>query len=324
MELLVNKRHDPAFNLACEEYLLTQLRRELLMLWRNGPAVILGRHQNARAEIDLDFVRERDIKVIRRQSGGGAVFHDLGNINFTIINPLKEDDFSNYARFTAPLRDFLASKGLCAELNGRNDLVIGDMKFSGNAQAVSGDWILSHGCLLYNADLSNMTTALKPRPAKIASHGVTSVRSRVTNLADHLDDAPSAEDFFDELAAWLSQSCEGVYELSPYDLEQIDLLVQEKYRTWEWNIGSAPDYDFHREQRFDFGTVEIGLKVQEGMITQVGISGDFFGTADTADLEESLRGLPHQREALALALDTLDLPRYIYGVSASDLLELLC
>jgi len=324
MELLVIKSHDPAFNLACEEYALMELRRELLMLWRNSPAIIIGRNQNALAEIDMDYIRVHDIQVIRRLSGGGAVFHDLGNINFTIINPLRDDDFSNYARFTAPLRDFLAVKGLKAELNGRNDLVIGDSKFSGNAQTVSGDWILSHGCLLYDADLARLAFALKPRPAKIASHGVESVRSRVTNLADHLPDAPSVEEFFIELASWFGQSCQGVYEFNAADIKRIEQLKADKYGTWEWNIGASPDYGYHQEKRFDSGTVEVGLEVQNGVICRAGITGDFFGTADVGELESALCNLPHEREALLAVLSQMDVPSYIYGISAEELLELLC
>jgi lipoate-protein ligase A len=324
VELLVLKSHDPAFNLACEEYALKELKLELLMLWRNSPAIIIGKNQNALAEVDLDYTAAHSIPVIRRLSGGGAVFHDLGNINYTIINRLREDDFSNYARFTAPLRDFLKHKGLQAELNGRNDLVIDDMKFSGNAQTVSGEWILSHGCLLFSADLSRMAGALRPRPAKIKSHGVESIRSRVTNLADHLPSALSADGFFSELADWFAQSCAGTFELCTRDLERIEQLRAEKYLAWEWNIGASPDYSYYREKRFDSGTVELGLEVQDGMIRRVGISGDFFGMADVGELESALCEVPHRREALWAALTRLDVPRYIYSVSAEELLELLC
>ena len=186
MLLVHNNCLDPAFNLALEEYLLTSFEEEVLCLWRNRRAIVVGKNQNTVAELDPEFVREHNIAVVRRLTGGGAVFHDPGNINYTLIRSCGKDDFNNYAKFTAPILNYLASLGIRAELSGRNDLVIDSMKCSGSAQTVRAGRILHHGCLLFSADLSQLTGALRPRPVKLQSNGVASVRSRVTNIADHL------------------------------------------------------------------------------------------------------------------------------------------
>ncbi|MCL2617713.1 MAG: lipoate--protein ligase family protein, partial [Defluviitaleaceae bacterium] len=167
MRLIHNTSQDPAFNLALEEYLLTGTDTELIMLWRNGPSVIIGNNQNAVEEIDADYVRANNIDVVRRMSGGGAVFHDLGNINYTIINNGRAGDFGGYAAFTAPVRGYLRRIGINAEFSGRNDLVIDGRKFSGNAQAAKNGRIMHHGCILFDADFNDLARSLKPKAEKI-------------------------------------------------------------------------------------------------------------------------------------------------------------
>lgn len=324
MELVINHSTAPAFNLALEEYALTRMERELIILWRNAASVIIGRNQNAVEEMDMDYVRTHGITVIRRQSGGGAVFHDLGNINYTVIHRLGEDDFSNYHKFTAPICAFLRTLGVDARLEGRNDLLIDGMKFSGNAQAVKNGRIMHHGTILFNADVTQLAGALRPRPAKIASKGIKSVRSRVTNVAEHLPEPMAVEEFFDRLANYFRQETGqiGEYELTPEDIAAVNCLVEEKYGLWEWNIGRSPAYNFERSARFPFGIVDLRLEVKDGVIVMASLFGDFFGVRDKAALEQRLCGVRHDRATVREALADIDLALYIHGITREQLLNL--
>lgn len=325
MQLVINRSTDPAFNLALEEHALTAMERDVIMLWRNAPAVIIGRNQNAVEEMDMDFIREHGIAVIRRQSGGGAVFHDLGNINFTVIHKLGEEDFSDYRKFTAPICAFLRELGVDARLEGRNDLVIDGMKFSGNAQAVKNGRIMHHGTILFDADVTRLAEALRPRPAKVESKGIKSVRSRVTNVARHLPAPMTVEEFFERLADYFRSGDEitgGEYALTPADIAAVDRLVAEKYGTWEWNFGRSPAYNYEKSARFPFGIVDLRLEVKDGKIEAGHIFGDFFGIADKAALEEALTGVRHDREAVEEAVAALDLQQYIHGITRDEFLDL--
>ena len=326
MYLLENNCTDPAWNLALDEYLLTRFPGEVLTLWRNGPSVIIGKNQNALEEIDLDFIRAHQIPVVRRLTGGGAVFHDLGNINYTLVQPCGVGDFNNYAKFTKPIVDFLATLGVRAELSGRNDLLVDGQKFSGNAQAVRDGRILHHGTLLFSADLSRLSGALRPRDIKLESKGVKSVSSRVTNLAAHLPAPMAVEEFLDRLRAYFLKT---VPDLTPYTLTEadrtaVDTLREEKYGTWEWNFGSAPRYTWSRALKFPFGLVDARLDVDRGVIRSAALYGDYFGQLDSAGLAQQLVGLPHRREALLPVLQALPLGDYITGITTEELLQLLC
>lgn len=322
MQLVINRATDPAFNLALEEYALTGMDRDIIMLWRNESSVIIGRNQNAVEEMDMDFVREHGITVIRRQSGGGAVFHDLGNINYTVIHALGEDDFSNYRKFTAPICEFLRGLGVDARLEGRNDLLIGGAKFSGNAQAVKGGRIMHHGTILFDADVTRLVGALKPKAAKIESKGVKSVRGRVTNVAEHLPQPMTVEQFFERLAAFFGERTDGQYQLTDADTAAVWTLVEEKYGTWEWNIGCSPAYGYDRSERFPFGVVDVRLSVEDGIIREARIFGDFFGILEIAELEARLTGVRHEAASVREALGGLNLDHYIHGIAVEQLLSL--
>lgn len=322
MRLIINHSIDPAFNLALEEYALTQMNQDVIMLWRNKASIIIGRNQNAVEEMNMDFVRDNGITVIRRQSGGGAVFHDLGNINFTVIHALEQDDFSNYAKFTAPVVEFLQGLGVDACLSGRNDLVIGQAKFSGNAQAVKGGRIMHHGTILFNADVSWLAEALRPSLAKIESRGVKSVRGRVTNVADHLPQNMTVEQFFEQLTGFFRARTEGEYALSPADIDAVRRLVEKKYATWEWNIGKSPAYGQRKSERFPFGTVDIRLSIEHGAISEAHIFGDFFGIREINELEARLNGIRHDKEIIQATLSGLDLGSYIHGITTEQFINL--
>ena len=325
MLLISHDCTDPAWNLALDEYLLTHFTEEVLSLWRNGPSVIVGRNQNALEEIDQDFVRARGIAVVRRLTGGGAVFHDLGNVNYTLVQPYQEGDFNNYAKFTRPIVDFLAELGVRAELSGRNDLLVEGRKCSGNAQAVRGGRILHHGTLLFSADLSRLSGALRPRDIKIQSKGVKSVSSRVTNLAGHLPEPMRVEAFLDRLRAWfLARPGVRPYQLTAEDRAAVDALRAAKYGAWAWNFGASPRYTWARAAKYPFGLVDVRLRVEGGVIQEAVLYGDYFGRRDSGELAAALAGLPHRREAVGEPLRALPLGDYIAGMEPEELLDLLC
>lgn len=325
MYLMRNDSTDPAWNLALEEHVLTGLTGSFVLLWRNARAVIIGRNQNATEEVDWDYAKERGISVNRRISGGGAVFHDLGNVNYTVIKDQGQNDFSNYAEFSGPVLDFLETLGVKAQLSGRNDLTVNGMKISGNAQASKGGRILHHGTLLYNVSVGDLAGVLRPSQAKISSKGIKSVRSRVTNIIDHLPEKLTAEDFMEKLYRHYLAALPQVeeYRLTEADRAAVDRLAAEKYAKWEWNVGRSPDYDMQKSARFDFGTVDVRLTVAEGHIREARIYGDFFGMEEIAGLERVLIGVRHDRDSLAAALTGLDLGRYIHGMEPDGFLSLL-
>jgi len=328
MLLVKDENHNPPRNIAMDEYMLTGFTDQVARLWRNDKAVIIGRNQNAVEEIDMDFVREHDVTVVRRLSGGGAVFHDLGNICFTFVTPCGSSDFNNYAKFTAPIRDYLRTLGVQAELSGRNDLTVDGMKISGNAQTVQGGRIMHHGTLLFSLNFNDLVGALRPKDLKIQSKGIKSVRSRVTNIAAHLKTPMTVEQFQAGLEEYLLRS---IPDLKPYtftarDQQNIDRLVEQRYTNWDWNFGHSPACDIRHSERFDCGIVETALRLEEGHISQLTIYGDFFGIRDKAELEQRLCGVRYERAALEAALAPLGdqgLGEYISGITTGQFCELL-
>ena len=325
MRLIINKNESPYFNLALEEHFLTGTEIEAVILWRNSASVIIGRNQNTIEEINLDYVRERNIPVVRRLSGGGAVFHDPGNINYTIIRNIREGDFNNYKHFTKPIIEYLQTLGVRAELEGRNDLTINGAKFCGNAQAARGNRILHHGCILYSADFTNLAGALAPRDIKFTSHGVKSVRKRVTNIADHMSVPMTAQNFLEGLSQYFAGHIEGIepYSLSPDDISEATRLGAEKYSSWEWNFGASPAYNMKRSRRYDFGLIDVLMSVERGEIREIHIFGDFFGVRDKEELEKFLVGARHDRESITSALRAVDIAEYIRGMDTDKFVDLI-
>lgn len=317
---------DPYFNLASEQFLMDQHPTEpIFMLWRNEAAVIIGKNQNAYAEIDTEFVREKNIKVVRRLTGGGAVFHDLGNVNFTFIVPeCREIDF---ARFTEPVISALRELGANAALSGRNDITIDGMKVSGNAACVYNGCTMHHGTLLFSADLSRLAGALKPNPAKIRSKGITSVRSRVTNIASHLNRTMTTEEFLAFIEAYASRRY-GVEPRSFTEAENAEIaaLADSRYARWEWNFGKSNAFEAAYAHYFEFGTVEAAVTIEQGKIKALSIGGDFFGTRDIAELAEALIGVRCDVDSMKNAIESLSVPLsdYILGGTAAEIATLIC
>lgn len=325
MLLIYNDRIDPYFNLASEQHLLDSYAEPIIMLWRNDNAVIVGKNQNTIEEIDPDYVQEHGIKVVRRLTGGGAVFHDLGNINYTIIQPYDQASFCDYEFFTRPICGFLRSLGIDASLSGRNDLLIGGSKFSGNAQTLYKGKHMHHGTLMFQADIDHMSRALNPHPLKLQSKGIKSVSSRVTNISAHLNSSMTAAEFLAALYAYLKNSRDDITEhtLSEQDIRAIQKLANEKYSTWEWNYGKSPEYTLRGNRLFSFGMVDARLSVENGVISNAVIFGNFFGSRDISELERALVGLRHTRENILKVLSTIQINDYIVGISPEQFCELV-
>lgn len=347
MLLIINDSSNAYYNLAAEEYLIDNFDEDIVMLWRNDNTVVVGKNQNTIEEIDSRYVEAKGIRVVRRLTGGGAVFHDMGNVNYTIIQSYREGLFSNYAYFTEAVRDFLQERGVKAELSGRNDLLIEGKKFSGNAQCVRHGRMMHHGTLMFCSDVKDISGALTPNQKKTESKGVRSVSSHVTNISSHLkqthlqqagidtvvavdatskaDAAMTVEDFMAQLYAfYLHRFPEAVpYELSQDDRAAIQKLADEKYSTWEWNYGASPAFAVSASRKFDFGLVDVRLNVRRGRIEDIRIFGDYFGIQSISEIETLLVGIAYRADAIAAALTGLDLGEYISGMTVEDLTTLI-
>ncbi len=325
--MLCITRHetDPYFNLAAEEYVMDHFDRDCFMLWRNAPAIIVGRHQNTLAEINHDYVRQHNIPVVRRMSGGGAVFHDLGNLNFTFIAAGDANTQVDFRRFTRPILDALRGLGVDARFEGRNDLTIDGRKFSGNAEYIHKGRILHHGTLLFSAQMADVAAALRPDPAKFADKAVKSVRSRVTNISEHLPQPMTVLEFRDCLMEYVMAETPDAeaYTFTATDRAAIERLRDTKYATWEWNYGHSPRYNFNKRLRTTGGTVEVTLDVADGIIRAARFYGDYFTRRDPAELAAALVGATHREDELRERLAEFDVPGYFVNVSADELLAIL-
>lgn len=332
MRIIENRSVDPYFNLAAEEYLLEYADTDVFMLWRNQNAVVIGRNQNAWAEVNVPYTEEHGISVVRRLSGGGAVFHDLGNVNFTYITTPPLDRTIDFSRFTAPILQALSELGVQAAADGRNDLTAGGAKISGNAQCVfrrqdGSERLLHHGTLLLGADLSHLSGALLVSPEKIRSKGIASVRSRVANLRDIPGfPAMTTEAFMQHLLHCAERQGDAFrLPLTQAETEGILVLREKKYQTWEWNFGASMRHDASCRARFPFGGICADFSVREGKIHDLRLHGDYFGCAPVSVLEHALEDVPLREDALRQAMQSLPSPvgEYIAGAQMDDLTALL-
>ena len=324
--MLIIKRHntDPCFNLATEEYVLKEIPDDSFMLWRNAPSIIVGKHQNTLAEINVDYVKHNNIPVVRRLSGGGAVFHDLGNLNFTFIQTGKPDLLVDFRKYTQPILDVLLKLQIDARFEGRNDLTIGGKKFSGNAEHIWKHRVLHHGTLLFSSRMADLSHALNADPLKFRDKAVKSVRSRVTNISEHLKkpiDVMMFADLIQEHIITMYPDAAS-YDLGDDDHQKINELVRTKYSTWEWNFGYSPNYNFKKILRTEkSGTIEFDIDVKNGTILHIKIFGDYFSKFETEDIEEALTGIPHEESEIRKALERFNLSDYFANLSIGEFLE---
>ncbi len=327
MRYIESDSTDPHYNLALEEYVFNGLPKEdeYFMLWQNDNAIIIGKHQNAVEEINAAFVRERDIKVVRRLSGGGAVYHDLGNLNFTFVSDGNENSGLDLASFCVPVVKALASLGVEAEISGRNDITIDGKKFSGNAQYQRGGRVMHHGTIMFDSNLETLSAALRVSADKIESKGVKSVRSRVTNVKEHLPDPRmTVEDFKKALRDFMArENGMEAYELTAEDRAAVEAL-RGRYESWEWNYGNSPAYDILKERRVEgCGKVQAYMKVEKGLIKSCAMRGDYFGAEDAAELEGALVGRELNEGSIRAALEGIDVGRCIRNLTPGQLTEIL-
>lgn len=316
---------NPYFNLAMEEYLFTQYRgeREFFLLWQNDNTIVVGRHQNTAEEINAETVQTLGVRVARRLSGGGAVYHDTGNLNYTFITEDGQEAEFDFQIFARPVVDALTHFGVPAEFNGRNDLTIRGLKFCGNSQYAKRGRILHHGCIMLDSNLTVVADVLRAKEAKFRSKSSKSVRSRVTTINQQAPCPIAMEQFKQALLECVSTRQEIEFgALSQEDLAAIRQLQQEKYETCEWNFGNSPAYDVRLEEKFPMGLVTAYLSVEQGCIRSVRFFGDFFGNEELNGLEQQLEGV-RLDDTLESKLEVMDIDRYMKGISAKELCHLL-
>ncbi len=313
---------DPRYNLAFEEYILTHRREsDYLILWQNASSVIVGRNQNTVQEVNEPFVREQGISVVRRNTGGGAVYHDLGNLNYSFICDAEETEKRTAQRFTAPVVAALKALGLDAESSGRNDILVSGCKVSGTAEQLHQGRVLHHGTLLFHSDSDTIMKALTPDPLKLQSKGIRSVKSRVGNIRDFLPKPMTLTQFWDYLKTALSGSGFTPGFVTEDELLQIRKLKESKYDTWEWNYGSAPKFQLCCKDRWDGGILEIHLSVERGLIREIRIFGDFMALTPCTHLENALIGCPYRKDAIANAINPIPFSDCLGGITKEEFLE---
>ena len=323
MRYLLNESTDAYFNLASEEYLLKHTTDDIFYLWRNDNAIIVGKNQNTLSEINVDYVKEKNIKVVRRLTGGGAVYHDLGNINYTFIENNKKS-FNDFRGFCKPIIKALNEIGVEAEFTGRNDMTIQGKKFSGTAQCKYKDRVMHHGTLLFSSVKADISGALKPRDIKFTDKSVKSVASRITNISEYLPQPMEIIEFRDRLMTSVTGSENSHIEyFTPAEIDEIKKLRDEKYSKWEWNFGQSPKFSMTKEGKFPGGTLEVTLEVKHGVIENFRIYGDFFGTKDVEQLENQLIGIRHNEESVRSVMKNIELSDFMVNITVDDLLSLM-
>ncbi len=315
---------DPCFNLAFEQYLLEhKTEGDWLMLWQNANTVVIGMNQNTAEEINAAFVKEHDITVVRRMTGGGAVYHDLGNLNYSFITDVGDKSSLSIEQFSRPVCRALESLGLEASVGGRNDIIVEGRKVSGVAQRIYKGRILHHGTLLFRSDPDMIAGALNADPSKFESKSSKSVRSRVGNISEFLPAYMSFEDFRAAIRQQLSLDGAVIQSLSPEELHLIEENAEKKYRSWEWTYGRSPKYTFKNKARFSGGSVEVRLFVEGGIIKEAAFSGDYMAVTDSSETVRALFGVKLERNEVLKALSSVDMEAAFGAITAENIADVI-
>lgn len=320
---------DPMVNLAIEEYVLQKFGEKdtYLLFYINSPSIIIGRNQNTIEEINTDYVDDHHIKVVRRLSGGGAVYHDEGNLNFSFITKDDGDSFHNFAKFTEPVVEALNKLGVPAELIGRNDLLVEGRKISGNAQFSTQGRMFSHGTLMFDSEIEHVVSALNVKQEKIESKGIKSIRSRVANISEYLDEKITMEQFKEMILKYIFNVDDvkdvPQYILTDEDWKNIDEISKNRYQQWEWNYGKSPAFNRQSSHKFPSGLLDVRLDVKSGIIENCKIYGDFFGIGNVAELEDALINIKYERKSLEEALKNVNVEHYLGKITKEELIQLI-
>lgn len=318
---------NPHLNLALEEYIVRNFGfdNDYLLFYINEPSIIIGKNQITVEEVNHEYIEDNAIHVVRRVSGGGAVYHDFGNLNFSFITNHDITKLHNFKQFTAPVIQVLNDLGLAAELKGRNDIQIDEKKISGTAQFSTGKRMISHGTLLLDANLEEVGKALHVKMNKIESKGHKSVRSRVANINDFLAEPLTMDNFKSLLLNGLFDGNKNfqTYHLTPQEWTGVFKLKTEKYDSWEWNYGREPKYNIQKTKRFDIGELDARIYVEKGLIKNIQIYGDFFGKESVEQLNELLNGIPYNNTAIKKTLENIDITHYFGALDKEDFIYFL-
>ena len=305
MRCLISTSTNPYFNLATEEYLLKINDEEIFLIYINDPCVVVGKHQNLLSEINLQYILEHNIKLARRISGGGTVYQDLNNLNFSFIHNCTNLEQINFTKFTNPILEALSEMGLDVSFSGRNDLLVDSKKISGNAMHIFKTRVLSHGTLLFNTDLNKLSAALKNQPQKYIDKSIKSVRSKVTNISNYLE-SPKTIDEFRQI---LFQIITGKYTnptinlLTNQEAELINQISKSKFETWEWIYGYSPKYIFQSRLAISNQFVKLEMQVEKGIIKSVKTNVDSPDNADYQHVYETLLNLRHEYKSIFESLE---------------------
>ncbi len=322
MKLLTLATKNPYYNLAVEEYLFRNSEDNVIILWQNEPTVVIGKNQNAYAELNLEYIKEKGINIARRITGGGAVYHDTGNVNFSFIAVNSESTEIDFKSYTEPIIEALSKMGVKATLSGRNDILVDERKISGNAQYNAGGRVLHHGTLLFSSDFSVLSEALRVDEEKIRSKSIKSYRSRVANIKDFTKENYTLNEFVSLVKEFL------IEKYSPEIIEAPENPIIEKLfernQSKEWLFPErsfVSDYTIVKSKRFSFGTVKLEFYMKNELIEKALVSGDYFEISPMDELLGAFQG-----KALTEIIENslkFDVENYIYGMKREDLFELL-